>query len=107
MASTDKEKALEYELGRMKKMVKDRNRELSQLRLGAEDSRKIMEAYMIRTALRYGHREPVGEDEVEHCLALPRLAVEETLEKWEIRGVGQNEDGDILIAAMKREEEAK
>lgn len=97
---------LKYELGRRDKAIRDRDRQLVELRNGADEAAAIFNAYMVKTALKYGYRHEAGGEVYEHCISIPKVDIGELSGKI-LRFVGQDEDGDSIFAVVEKEEEEK
>lgn len=95
---------LKYELGRRDKAIRDRDRQLVQLRCGADEAAAIFNAYMIKTALKYGYRHETEAGVFEHCISVPKVDLNE-LSGLVLRLVGQDEDGDNILAVVEKEQE--
>ena len=106
MRNPEKIKMLEHENGRLKKMVRDRNREIEKYKGMAEDGlrelREAMDAYMIQMCLRFGFTEEVKGELYEHCMTLPRGNVAETLETWKLEMYAGETEDEVIVRAVKR-----
>lgn len=109
MRNVDEIKRLEHELGRMKKMVKDRDKQIEELKSqvqGIGQLREAMDAYMIDMCLRYGFAEEVGGEMLEHCMALTRGDRMELLNQWALQLYKGEKESEIILQAVKRESRA-
>lgn len=95
---------LRYELGRRDKAIRDRNRQLAQLKLGVEEARELFDGYMLQTALKYGYKAEFGDESYEHCISIPKVELDK-LDGLVLRLVGQDEDGDNVFAVVEKEQE--
>lgn len=106
MRNVEEIKRLEGELGRYKKMVADRDKQIEKLNgynEAVEELRKALDSYMIQMCLRFGFTEEVGAELYEHCLTLPKNNIQETLDKYKLElYAGENED-EIIMRAVERE----
>lgn len=105
MRNVDKIKRLEHELGRMKKMVKDRDKQIEELKeqvQGVNELRKAMDAYMIDMCLRYGFAEEVDGEMQEHCMVLTRGNRMELLNQWALQLYKGEKENEIILQAVAR-----
>lgn len=106
MRNVDEIKRLEHELGRMKKAVDDRNKQIEELKKvagAADEVQRMLSAYMIELALRYKLTAQLEDGTVlDNCLELPATRVEEILGEWTLLPRGKAEDGAVLMQAVKR-----
>ena len=105
MQNVDEIKRLEHELGRMKKMVKDRDKQIEELKAkvqGADLLRAMMDAYMIDMCLRYGFAEEVNGVLMEHCMVLTRGDRMELLNQWALQLYNGEKESEIILQAVKR-----
>ncbi len=106
-AAEETARRLEHELGRMKKAVDDRNKQIEALKKvagAADEVRQVLTAYMIELALRYKLTAQLSDGTVlDNCLELPATRVEEIMKEWTLLPKGKAEDGAVLMQAVKRE----
>lgn len=106
MRNVDEIKRLEGELGRYKKMVADRDKQIKKLNgynEAVEELRKALDAYMIQMCLRFGFTEEVGGALYEHCLTLPKNNIQETLDKYKLELYAGEKEDEIIMQAVERE----
>lgn len=105
-AAEEAVRRLEHELGRMKKAVDDRNKQIEALKKvagAADEVQRMLSAYMIEMALRYKLTAQLEDGTVlDNCLELPATRVEEILKEWTLLPRGKAEDGAVLMQAVKR-----
>lgn len=106
-AAEEAVRRLEHELGRMKKAVDDRNKQIEALKKvagAADEVQRMLSAYMIEMALRYKLTAQLEDGTVlDNCLELPATRVEEIMKEWTLLPKGKAEDGSVLMQAVKRE----
>lgn len=105
MRNVDEIKRLEHELGRMKKMVKDRDKQIEELKAqvqGIDQLRAMMDAYMIDMCLRYGFSEEVKGELLEHCMVLTRGDRMELLNQWALKLYKGEKENEVILQAVKR-----
>jgi chromosome segregation ATPase len=106
-AAEEAVRRLEHELGRMKKAVDDRNKQIEALKKvagAADEVQRMLSAYMIEMALRYKMTAQLEDGTVlNNCLELPATRVEEIMKEWTLLPKGKAEDGSVLMQAVKRE----
>jgi chromosome segregation ATPase len=106
-AAEEAVRRLEHELGRMKKAVDDRNKQIEALKKvagAADEVQRMLSAYMIEMALRYKMTAQLEDGTVlDNCLELPATRVEEIMKEWTLLPKGKAEDGSVLMQAVKRE----
>jgi hypothetical protein len=107
MRNVDEIKRLEYELGRYKKMVGDRDKQIEkleqQLNGAVGEVRMMMDAHLIRTCLKYGYAEEFDGVLYEHCLLLETDNPEKLVEEWELKRYTGEKKGQLIVQAVKRE----
>ena len=105
-AAEEAVRRLEHELGRMKKAVDDRNKQIEALKKvagAADEVQRMLSAYMIEMALRYKLTAQLEDGTVlDNCLELPATRVEEIMKEWTLLPKGKAEDGSVLMQAVKR-----
>lgn len=97
---------LRYELGRRDKAIRDRDRQLAELKLGADDAAAIFNAYMIQTALKYGYWHKVDGEVFERCITIPKVDMGKLSGKV-LRLIGQDGDGDNIFAVVEQKLDGK
>lgn len=106
MRNADKIKELEYELGRMRKMVSDRDKQIKELQEqlsgGLKEVSEYIDTYLIQMCLKYGYTEEVGEELLPHCMALPRIENAELMQKWKLETYKSPNFDEILLRAVER-----
>lgn len=105
MRNVDKIKRLEHELGRYKKMVGDREKEVKAMERrmkGYEELQQALAAHMVDLALRGGYTEEVGGEEYKNCLRMKRPKVGGVLDEYTIRCIYADDD-EMVMQALKRE----
>jgi chromosome segregation ATPase len=106
-AAEEAVRRLEHELGRMKKAVDDRNKQIEALKKvagAADEVQRMLSAYMIEMALRYKMTAQLEDGTVlNNCLELPATRVEEIMKEWTLLPKGKAEDGSVLMQAVKRD----
>ena len=106
-AAEEAVRRLEHELGRMKKAVDDRNKQIEALKKvagAADEVQRMLSAYMIEIALRYKLTAQLEDGTVlENCLELPATRVEEIMKDWTLLARGKAEDGSVLMQAVERD----
>lgn len=106
-AAEEAVRRLEHELGRMKKAVDDRNKQIEALKKvagAADEVQRMLSAYMIEMALRYKLTAQLEDGTVlDNCLELPATRVEEIMKEWTLLPKGKAEDGSVLMQAVKRD----
>lgn len=107
MRNVDEIKRLEHELGRYKKMVGDRDKQIEKLEQklngAVGEVRMLMDAHLIRTCLKYGFAEEFDGELYEHCLLLETGNPEELIREWELKQYTGEEKGQLIVQAVKRE----
>lgn len=109
MRNADKIKELEYELGRYKKMVADRDKQIKELKDewhgGMKDLSEYVDAYLIQMCLKYGYTEENGEELLPNCMALPRIDNKALMSKWKLDVYLSPNQEEVLLRAVEKADE--